>query len=174
MKNPYETGARRVIPATLIYVMQGDDVLMMSRDRTDRVGDVHQGKYNGIGGKFELGESARECALRELSEEAGIDAAQVNLKWVGNIQFPEFKNKLAPEVSEDWWVTVFVAELVGERPSSFQCPEGSLHWIRRNQVLALNLWEGDRIFLPQVFNRNPFFGTFWYRDGKLVRHELLS
>jgi 8-oxo-dGTP diphosphatase len=179
MKNPFEAGLRKVIPATLIYVLQGDDVLMMSRDRTDRVGDVHQGKFNGIGGKLELGESAQEGAYRELFEEAQISSNQVRLHWLGNLQFPEFKIKdgsrdLGNGVSEDWWVTVFVADLLGARPTEFQCPEGSLHWIKRSQVLGLNLWEGDRLFLPRVFERKPFFGTFWYRDGRLTKHEILG
>ncbi|MEY3197958.1 MAG: hypothetical protein RL023_812 [Candidatus Parcubacteria bacterium] len=54
--------------ATLIYVLHQDKVLMLHR--TKKANDVHEGKWNGLGGKFEAGETPEECMLRELEEES--------------------------------------------------------------------------------------------------------
>ena len=46
-------------------------------------------------------------------------------------------------------------------------PEGSLEWIEVDRILELPLWEGDRQFLPLVFDADPrgFHGVMPYRDG---------
>ena len=50
-------------------------------------------------------------------------------------------------------------------------PEGTLEWVEVERVLALPLWEGDRFFLPLVFDpAGPqFHGVMPYRDGRPVR-----
>ena len=54
---------------TLIYITRGDKCLFI---RKTRKGDMNLDKYLGIGGHFESDETAEECVLRELSEEAAI------------------------------------------------------------------------------------------------------
>src|SRR5205809_522496 len=46
--------------------------------------------------------------------------------------------------------------------------EGRLEWVAREHLLDLPLWEGDRYFLPLVFDRavRQFHGVMPYRDGK--------
>ena len=179
MANVFESGARKVIPATLIYVVSNGKVLMLHRNRSERVGDVHLGKYNGLGGKLDEGESFSAGALRELYEEAGIRADEVSLEWRGVLYFPNFKEKLAPKISEDWLVQVFIAHFRGHHPFErvWPCEEGSLRWVDQDQLLTRPLWEGDKEFLPKVFapakggEPLPFSGTFWYRAGELDRFE---
>jgi 8-oxo-dGTP diphosphatase len=50
------------------------------------------------------------------------------------------------------------------------CEEGELHWIEEREVPDLNLWPGDRHFLPYVLARQPFLGTIWYRGPDVERH----
>ena len=54
---------------TLIYITRGDKCLFI---RKTRKGDMNLDKFLGIGGHFESDETAEECVLRELSEEASI------------------------------------------------------------------------------------------------------
>ncbi len=56
--------------ATLCYVKHDNKTLMIHRIR--KVNDMHQGKWNGLGGKLEPGESPEECAIREINEESGL------------------------------------------------------------------------------------------------------
>lgn len=59
-----------MILATLCYVRSEGKTLMMHRNK--RPDDVHLGKYNGLGGKFEPGESPEECVKREVFEESNL------------------------------------------------------------------------------------------------------
>jgi 8-oxo-dGTP diphosphatase len=164
-RNAYESGEQKVIPAVLLYAFYNDRVLMLHRNLKDQ--DFHQGKWNGLGGKLEKGESSEECAIREFLEESGCQTTAEQWKWIGHLQFPNFK----PHRNEDWSVTVYRCEL-----QTFQIneilkmnQEGTLEWIPSSDLLSLNLWEGDRKFLPFVMNGTPFQGTFYYQDGKLSR-----
>ena len=47
---------------TLCYLERDGKFLMLFRNR--KKNDVNKGKWIGIGGKFEEGESAEECAAR--------------------------------------------------------------------------------------------------------------
>lgn len=148
------------ILATLGYVLSEDrtKVLMVHRNR--RPGDPHLGKYNGLGGKLHSDENVVDCMRREIREEAGIDCADLRLR--GTISWPGFGKQ-----GEDWFGFLFVVERwTGSVPQAND--EGTLEWIPLDQVLSLPLWEGDRFFLPLVFDFSipQFHGVMPYRDGR--------
>jgi 8-oxo-dGTP diphosphatase len=146
--------------ATLCYVRSGGHTLMIHRVKV--AGDMHAGKWNGLGGKFEPGETPEECAIREIWEEAGLKASNPRLR--GIITFPGFAN------DEDWYTFLFVVEeFEGELIDS---PEGILKWVPDSGLLDLNLWEGDRIFIPWLDQPGFFSGKFTYQDGELVGHSV--
>lgn len=131
--------------------------------RVKKENDMHMGKWNGLGGKLEPGETPEECAIREIREEAGLIARNPMLK--GFLTFPGFAN------DEDWYAFVFVVrEFAGELVES---PEGHLQWIDDEKLLDLDLWEGDLIFLPLLEREGFFSGKFVYQDGRLMSHEVV-
>jgi 8-oxo-dGTP diphosphatase len=145
--------------ATLCYVKHDGKTLMIHRIK--KKNDMHQGKWNGLGGKLEAGESPEECALREIYEECGLRAVHPVLKGV--LTFPVF------DEVDDWYVCVFVInEFEGELTDS---SEGYLSWIPDPELLDLPLWEGDRIFLPWLAQPGFFSGKFVYDNGRLVDHH---
>jgi 8-oxo-dGTP diphosphatase len=169
--NPFEAGVRKNIPAVLIYASSGDRVLMMHRDAPERSKlDYHAGKWNGLGGKGELDESARETASREFAEEAGVLLPLDRFRALGVLQFPNFK----AHKNEDWTVFVYVVDLVDSEAGGVQSAsdEGSLHWVPSKDLMKLNLWPGDQYFIPFVMERKTFTGAIWYRDGKVVRQDV--
>lgn len=124
---------------------------------------MHMGKWNGLGGKLEPSETPEECAIREIREEAGLIVRNLLLK--GFLTFPGFAN------DEDWYAFVFVVrEFEGELVES---PEGYLQWIDDEELLDLDLWEGDLIFLPWLEREGFFSGKFVYEDGRLMSHEVI-
>ena len=171
-RNAYETGAQKIIPAVLLYAFFEDQVLMIHRNQKDNAQkkDWHEGKWNGLGGKLELGETALQCAVREFQEESGCATTGKQWNWVGQLSFPNFK----PHKKEDWYVTVYRTELSKNQTEAMitQNKEGTLHWVPSCELLSLNLWEGDRQFLPMVLNKRCFEGVFFYLDGKLDRFFL--
>jgi 8-oxo-dGTP diphosphatase len=48
--------------------------------RVKKENDVHKDKWNGLGGKFELGESPEECVIREIYEESGLKITSPKIK----------------------------------------------------------------------------------------------
>ncbi len=146
--------------ATLCYVRRGGRTLMLHRVK--KKDDVHEGKWNGLGGKFEPGESPEDCVVREVREESGLRIKSPVLKGV--LTFPDFTKK------EDWYVFVFTASAFSGR--LIDSPEGELSWIRDADLLKLNLWAGDKVFLPLLRRRGHFSGKFHYRAGRLVRYSV--
>jgi len=124
---------------------------------------MHAGKWNGLGGKLEPGETPEECARREIQEESGLVAKHLILKGV--LTFPAFAE------SEDWYVFVFlVDEVEGDLIAS---PEGDLRWIPNEELQNLILWEGDKIFLPWLDQPKFFSGKFIYHQKRLLSHSVV-
>lgn len=149
----------KTVAATLCYVRSGGRTLMLHRNKKDA--DVHRGKWNGLGGKLDAGESPEDCVVRELIEESGLTILDARLRGV--LTFPEFRP------GEDWLVFVFVATRF--QGTLGDCLEGTLAWVDDEKLLDLPLWEGDRIFLPWLDGERFFSGKFVYRDGRLAAHE---
>ena len=148
--------------ATLCYVIDKKQGAVLMIHRVKKINDYHLGKWNGLGGKFEFGESPEDCAFREIKEESGLIVKGLSLK--GFITFPLFDGV------EDWYVFLFTSsEFTGELIDS---AEGNLEWIPINELTNINLWDGDKLFIPGLFEDKFFSAKFIYTNGKYVRHEV--
>jgi 8-oxo-dGTP diphosphatase len=147
------------ILATLAYVLspEGRQVLMVHRNR--RPDDPHFGKYNGLGGKLDPGEDVVAGIRREVREEAGLECENLTLR--GTISWPGFGKQ-----GEDWFGFIFRVDQWSGVPKKENL-EGTLEWVDVDRILDLPLWEGDRYFLPLVFDKTDqqFHGVMPYRDG---------
>ena len=131
--------------------------------RVKKETDYHHGKWNGLGGKFESGESPEESAIREVNEESGLIAKSIKMK--GFITFPLFDGM------EDWYVFLFVIDdYDGELIDS---SEGNLKWIPNNKLTEIKLWEGDKFFIPWLFEEKFFSAKFIYKNGKFLDYEVI-
>lgn len=147
--------------ATLCYLKMDGKTLMIHRIKKEN--DMHQGKWNGLGGKLDPGESPEECVIREVREESGLTINNPRMK--GFLTFPKFAN------DEDWYAFIFVAsEFKGQLIES---EEGILKWIEDDHLLDLDLWEGDLIFLPWLEHPGFFSGKFIYQEGRLLDHSVV-
>ncbi|MGB8214415.1 MAG: 8-oxo-dGTP diphosphatase [Anaerolineales bacterium] len=148
-----------MILATLCYLQHTGQTLMIHRNK--RADDIHLGKWNGLGGKFEPGESPEECVLRELREESGLEVRQPRL--CGLLLFTGFKGN-------DWYVFVFTArEFSGELHEN---GEGTLAWIPDSELEALPLWPSDPIFLPWIREEKFFSAKFIYAGDEMKEYTV--
>ena len=150
------------ILATLGYILSPDGrrVLLVHRNR--RPDDAHRGKYNGLGGKLDPVEDVVAGFRREVREESGLECLELVLR--GTISWPGFGKH-----GEDWFGFVFRIDRWSGTPLA-ENPEGTLEWVAVGRILELPLWEGDRHFLPLVFEQSDrqFHGVMPYCDGRPV------
>ena len=141
--------------ATLCYVKRDDQTLMIHRVKKQN--DIHEGKWNGLGGKVNPGETPEECVIREVEEESGLKIINPILK--GFLTFPKFNKNV------DWYVFVYETyDFDGELIDSI---EGNLKWIDNSELTGLNLWEGDKYFFKWMLENKLFSAKFLYEGGKL-------
>jgi 8-oxo-dGTP diphosphatase len=152
--------AYQPIIATLGYVLSPDGQSALMIHRNARQDDLHYGKYNGLGGKIEPKENVVEGLRRELREEAGIEALDLTLR--GTINWPGFGKN-----GEDWLGFIFVIKRWSGTPLTHNS-EGALEWMPIAAIPTLNLWPGDRHFLPLVFSDDPrqFHSVMPYENGQ--------
>ena len=129
---------------TLCYVEQDGKYLMLHRVK--KKDDYNGGKWIGIGGKFQEGESPDECLLREVQEETGLTLTDYRLR--GIVTFVAAK-----------WETeyMYLYTATGFTGTLQECDEGVLQWVEIEKVPELPLWEGDKVFLRLLRENAPFF-----------------
>jgi len=142
--------------ATLCYVKDTFNKTTLMLHRVKKQNDYHEGKWNGLGGKFEPGEGPEQCCIREVEEESGLQVIRPILR--GMITFPLFDGK------DDWYVFLFV--IPEWRGNLIESPEGNLQWIPDDELLNLNLWDGDKIFIPWLEKEDFFSAVFNYENGQ--------
>ena len=146
---------------TLCYLEKDDRYLMLHRVR--KAHDENHDKWIGVGGKFEDRESPEDCARREVLEETGLTLT--DYRYCGIITF----------VSDQWeteYMHLFTA--VGWTGTPHPCDEGELAWIKKAQLLALPMWEGDRIFLKLLEENAPFFSLKLCYQGEHLAEAVLN
>lgn len=145
---------------TLCYIEQDGKYLMLHRVK--RENDVNKDKWIGIGGHFEENESLEECLLREVREETGLQL--ISYRFRGIITF-----------ISDRWDTEYMHLFTADKFSGSigECDEGELCWVEKSKVNELPIWEGDKIFLRMLQERQDFFSLkLKYEGEKLVEAVL--
>lgn len=140
-----------IINSTLCYIEKNGCYLMLYRNK--KPNDPCAGKWVGIGGKFEDGEDADACLLREVREETGLTLK--SFKACGVIHFRS--DRLLDEemflYTSDDYDGELSADAEGHVINSDEvCSEGDLKWIPKEKVTELPLWEGDIYFLEPLIN----------------------
>jgi 8-oxo-dGTP diphosphatase len=145
---------------TLCYIEKDNKYLMLNR--TKKKNDINEGKWIGVGGHIEEGESPYDCIKREIYEETGLSVSELKLR--GHLTF--ILNNSFTEYIWLYTATDYEGELK-------ECDEGILKWIDKDKVYDLNLWEGDKVFLKYLEEKSEFFSLkLEYKDDKLVRVTL--
>lgn len=145
----------------LCYIQNKDKTLMLHR--TKKQNDIHEGKWNGVGGKIEYNESPEEAVKREAMEETGLVIKPI-LK--GIVTYPQTNN--------DEYCMVFVFTAKKFTGKLIECNEGDLEWIKTKEITKLNLWKGDRLFLPLISKKGFFSAKIIYNKDEVVTSEILK
>lgn len=146
---------------TLCYLEQNGCYLMLHRVKKQQ--DENAGKWIGVGGKFEEGESPDDCVRREVREETGLSLDAVRFR--GIVTFVS-----------DTWGTEYMHLFTSDRFSGtlHPCDEGELAWVPVDRVTELSLWEGDRVFLDLLARDTPFFSLKLVYRGDALCEAILD
>ena len=126
----------------LCYLEKDNKYLMLLRNKKKE--DINAFKWIGVGGHIEPYESKEVALIREVKEETGLTIQ--SYKYRGELIFinNDFSEVMYLYTSDD-----FIGEIIN-------CDEGELHWIDKDKIMDLNLWEGDRAFLSLLINTKKF------------------
>ena len=141
---------------TLCYIRSGGRTLLLHRTRKPH--DPNAGKWIGVGGGIESGETPEQCLLREVREETGYTLTDYRAR--GLVHFRS-------DSAEDEDMYLYTAD--GFTGALIDCDEGVLEWVEDARIPSLPQWEGDRIFLDLLLQGRPWFElTLNYRGEKLA------
>lgn len=152
-----------MIKSTLCYIETEKKYLMLYRNK--KKNDPNGGKWIGVGGKLEQGETPKECALREIKEETGLQFTDLTERGVVYFESDEWESE-----------TMYLFTAAGdERTVLTDCDEGELRWIEKSAIMDLPLWEGDRIFLKDLLEGKPTVELFLrYVGNSLVEVKTIA
>ncbi len=145
---------------TLCIVHQHPRVLLGMKKR-----GLGEGRWNGFGGKVEEGESIEAAARREIEEEAGLKAK--DLEKAGIMEFRLYQK---PDPLE---VHIFrVEDFLGEPRES---EEMSPRWFLVDEIPFKDMWAADRYWFPLFFRRRKFRGHVVFDiNDNVIEREILE
>ena len=137
-----------MIDSTLCYIEKDGKYLMLLRNKKEV--DCNKGKWIGVGGKREPLETIPECLVREVREETGLTLRSWEPRAIIYFNSDEWEQER---------MFLFTSSDFSGDPDTarFDCDEGELRWVPKEEIMDLRLWEGDRIFMKKLADDDPFF-----------------
>lgn len=136
--------------ATLCILVNGSDILLAMKKR-----GFGAGRWNGVGGKLEEGESVEHAVRREALEEIGVIIADMSRAATLRFYFegkPEWNQEVAVYVSRSW------------RGTPTESEEMAPKWFGRSEIPFEKMWQDDMHWLPRVLDGEHVDGYFLF-DG---------
>lgn len=141
------------LPSTVqVYLKKDDSYLLLYRNK--KKNDMNEGKWIGVGGHVEKGETIDQAVIREVKEETGLDVH--SLKCNGEVLF----------INDDYQEMMYIYKIDDFSGSLIECDEGELKWIKIKDMLLLPMWEGDKAYLGKLEENAPYFKMVIKYKGK--------
>ena len=152
---------RKKIPETVLAYIQKDNCFLMLYRNKKKV-DINKGKWVGVGGHLEEGETPNMALVREIKEETGYDVIEYSKKGLVYFNYDGYSEEMYL-----YLVTKVEGELI-------ECDEGELKYIPIDDIKELDVWEGDKIFLPYLLEDKPYFELeLNYEGNNLISYKFL-
>ena len=150
-----------LLQTTLCYLEKDGCYLMLHRVK--KKNDVNHDKWIGVGGKFEPGEDAKTCVLREVREETGL--TMQDPAYRGIVDF--YCDPWPAERMHLYTCCHFTGTMT-------DCDEGTLEWVPKQAVQSLPIWQGDKIFFRLLAEDAPFFHLELFYTGDTLTRAVLD
>lgn len=156
-----ESGRWSTIPRTLIFIRQGDSVLLMRRSATT---PIFPNRYNGIGGHVERNEDVYSSALREIEEETGLTASQ--------LRAVQLRGVLQVDAGKVVGILLFIFSAEALSREVRDSTEGMLAWVALADVAKLPVVDDLPLILPRIFGAQDA-QTMFYGHSSYDAHDQL-
>lgn len=123
------------------------------------------GRWNGVGGKPDEGESIEETTIREAQEEIGI--TPINISKVSELTFT-FPHK------DEWnqLTHVYFTEEWEDEPTESE--EMSPKWFSISDIPFADMWPDDIFWLPKVLEGNLIKASFVFGEGDVILEQKIG
>ena len=145
----------------LCYLFKEEEVLLLFRNK--KKNDINEGKWIGIGGHIEKGESPDETLIREVKEETNLNI--LSFEYRGKLYF----------INGEYKEVIYLYTSSNYSGEIKECDEGTLKYFPKNEIFNLPMWEGDKIFLKYLLTNTPYFELkLIYKGSTLLSVERIK
>jgi mutator protein MutT len=136
---------------TLLFLHRDDEVLLAMKKR-----GFGEGRWNGVGGKLEPGETIQQALVRECQEE--IEVTPLQYEQVAELTFDAF--------FKGEWTKLLVHAYLSDRwkGEPTETEEMKPRWFNKSEVPYDEMWQDDKFWLPQVLNGKKLKGSFTFDE----------
>ncbi len=149
------------IRRTLLFLVDENNMILLAMKKRG----FGAGKWNGVGGKIEAGESIEDALVRECEEEVGVTP----LSWekVAELDFVQDSS------SEPWhmYVHAYLSREWKNEPTESE--EMRPQWYDIQHIPYSEMWDDDKLWLPLVLSGSKVYGQFAFDENdKMLKHTI--
>lgn len=145
---------------TLLFLRRDGQILLAMKKR-----GFGEGKWNGVGGKAEPGETPEAAIVRECQEEIGVTPRAV--KQIGRLDFYMTDD---PSFNHDCYV--FTATEWEGDPQETE--EMRPQWFAETQIPYDSMWAADKLWLPHLLKGKSFSSTITFTGDAVSEHAITA
>lgn len=132
-----------MVETVLAYIEENHQYLLLYRNKKKI--DINKGKWIGVGGHVEKGETPEDALFREIKEETNLDVLEFSKR--GIVYF----------INNDFSEVMHLYVVNKVKGTIKECDEGELKFVDIDKIFELPMWEGDKIFLQYLKENRPYF-----------------
>jgi 8-oxo-dGTP pyrophosphatase MutT (NUDIX family) len=145
---------------TLVFLTQKGKICLAMKKRGFGIG-----RWNGVGGKAQQGESIECAAIREAAEEIGV--------MISNIDGHKALNKVAEleflfAHNAEWNQLVHVYLCEQWRGDPVESEEMRPEWFDYEDIPFKEMWPDDPLWLPKVIAGDRLRASFTFGEGDVI------
>lgn len=150
------------IRRTLLFLRRDDEILLAMKKR-----GFGAGKWNGVGGKLEPGETIEQALIRETEEEIGVTPTKY--RPVAELDFVQ-----DAETDDPWHMYVYAYLCDAWKGEPSETEEMAPQWFSLNDIPYADMWQDDAYWLPQVLSGETVTGRFTFDENDALLSHTVS
>jgi len=149
------------IRRTLLFLVKDGQILLAMKKR-----GFGAGRWNGVGGKIEAGETLEQALVRECQEEIGVTPK--NWRAVAELDFVQ------DSTSEPWhmYVHAYISEDWEDEPTESE--EMRPQWYAFDDIPYDDMWDDDKFWLPRVLAGETLKGEFVFDENDKLQSNRIT